>query len=73
MYKIQEKKGNKNEEVKKPANYDSGNVCYDGYNIFTVSADETTDLSDLKVYAIDNSGNQTEVPLDFNSTTYDIT
>lgn len=39
--------------------------------IFTVSADETTDLSDLKVYAIDNSGNQTEVPLDFNSTTYE--
>ncbi len=39
--------------------------------IFTVSADTTTDLSDLKVYAVDASGNKTPVKMDFKSTTYD--
>jgi hypothetical protein len=35
-----------------------------------VGADTTTDLSTMKVYAVDASGNKTEVSMDFNSTTY---
>lgn len=39
--------------------------------IFTVSADDTTDLSDMKVYGLDASGNKTEVPMSFSATTYE--
>ena len=39
--------------------------------IFTVSADDATDLSEMKVYAVDASGNKTEVPMSFSSTTYE--
>lgn len=39
--------------------------------IFTVSADEATDLSEMTVYALDASGNKTEVPMSFSSTTYE--
>ncbi len=39
--------------------------------IFTVSADEATDLSEMKVYAVDTAGNKTEVPMNFSSTTYE--
>lgn len=39
--------------------------------IFTVSADEATDLSKMKVYGVDASGNKTEVPMSFSSTTYE--
>lgn len=35
-----------------------------------VSADQATDLSSLKVYAVDAAGNKTEVKMNFNSTTY---
>lgn len=35
-----------------------------------VSADTTTDLKSMKVYAVDAAGNKTEVPMNFNSTTY---
>lgn len=38
--------------------------------IFTVSADSTTDLKDMKVYAVDGNGNREQVKLDFNSITY---
>ena len=36
-----------------------------------VSADTTTDLESMKVYAVDSAGNKTEVPMEFNSTTYE--
>lgn len=36
----------------------------------SVSADTTTDLSSMKVYAVDASGNRTEVDMNFSSTTY---
>ena len=36
-----------------------------------VNADTATDLSSLKVYAVDASNNQKEVKFDFNSTTYE--
>ena len=36
----------------------------------SVSADTTTDLSSMKVYAVDASGNKTEVNMNFSSTTY---
>jgi hypothetical protein len=39
--------------------------------VCTVSADETTNLSDLKVYAVDATGAKTEVAMNFNSTTYE--
>lgn len=39
--------------------------------IFTVSADESTDLSEMKVYAVDTAGNKTEVPMSFSATTYE--
>ena len=39
--------------------------------IFTVSADDTTDLSDMKVYGLDAAGNKTEVPMSFSATTYE--
>lgn len=39
--------------------------------IFTVSADEATDLSEMTVYALDASGNKTEVPMSFSATTYE--
>lgn len=39
--------------------------------IFTVSADEATDLSEMMVYALDASGNKTEVPMSFSATTYE--
>lgn len=39
--------------------------------IFTVSADEATDLSEMKVYALNASGEKTEVPMSFSSTTYE--
>ena len=39
-------------------------------SVFTVKADETTDLSDMKVYAVDSTGAKTEVPMTFSSTTY---
>lgn len=39
--------------------------------IFTVSADDATDLSEMKVYGLDASGNKTEVPMSFSSTTYE--
>ena len=39
--------------------------------IFTVSADDATDLSKLKVYAVDTAGNKTEVPMSFSATTYE--
>lgn len=35
-----------------------------------VSADTTTDLSSMKVYAVDAAGNKTEVAMNFSSTTY---
>ena len=35
-----------------------------------VSADTATDLSSMKVYAVDASGNKTEVKMDFSPTTY---
>ncbi|MEI3320093.1 MAG: hypothetical protein V8R90_06265 [Eubacterium sp.] len=35
-----------------------------------VSADQATDLSSLKVYAVYAAGNKTEVKMNFNSTTY---
>ncbi len=35
-----------------------------------VSADTATDLSDMKVYAVDGSGKKTEVAMNFESTTY---
>lgn len=36
-----------------------------------VGADTTTDLESMKVYAVDAAGNKTEVPMEFNSTTYE--
>lgn len=36
-----------------------------------VNADTTTDLSTMKVYAVDASGNKSEVPMEFDSTTYE--
>ncbi|WP_302627082.1 hypothetical protein [uncultured Eubacterium sp.] len=36
----------------------------------SVSADTTTDLSSLKVYAVDAAGKKTEVPMNFSATTY---
>lgn len=39
--------------------------------VFSVSADETTDLSELKVYGVSASGSKTEVPMSFNTTTYE--
>lgn len=38
--------------------------------VFVVCADTTTDLSSMKVYGVDASGKKTEVPMNFNSTTY---
>lgn len=38
--------------------------------VVSVSADEATDLKSMKVYAVDASGNKTEVKMDFKSTTY---
>lgn len=35
-----------------------------------VSADTTTDLKSMKVYAVDSAGKKTEVPMEFKSTTY---
>lgn len=35
-----------------------------------VNADTTTDLKSMTVYAVDAAGNKTEVPMEFNSTTY---
>lgn len=37
---------------------------------FAVSADTTTDLQSMKVYAINAAGEKSEVPLEFNATTY---
>ena len=39
--------------------------------VFSVSADEATDLSEMKVYGVNASGNKTEVPMSFNATTYE--
>ncbi len=39
--------------------------------VFSVSADETTDLSEMKVYGVNASGTKTEVPMSFNATTYE--
>ena len=39
--------------------------------VFSVSADETTDLSEMKVYGVSASGSKTEVPMSFNATTYE--
>lgn len=39
--------------------------------IFTVSADDITDLSDMKVYGLDAAGKKTEVPMNFSATTYE--
>lgn len=39
--------------------------------MFTVSADDATDLSEMKVYAVDAAGNKTEVPMSFSATTYE--
>ena len=36
----------------------------------SVSADTTTDLKSMKVYAVDAAGKKTEIPINFNSTTY---
>lgn len=38
---------------------------------FCVSADETTDLSEMKVYGVNASGSKTEIPMSFNATTYE--
>lgn len=38
--------------------------------LVAVSADTTTDLESMTVYAVDAEGNKTEVPIDFSSTTY---
>ncbi len=40
--------------------------------VFSVSADEATDLSEMKVYGVNASGSKTEVPMSFNATTYEI-
>lgn len=39
--------------------------------VFSVSADEATDLSEMKVYGVNASGSKTEVPMSFNATTYE--
>ena len=39
--------------------------------VFSVHADETTDLSEMKVYGVNASGTKTEVPMSFNATTYE--
>lgn len=39
--------------------------------IFTVSADDTTDLSEMKVYGVDAAGNKTEISMSFYPTTYE--
>lgn len=39
--------------------------------VFSVGADETTDLSELKVYGVNAAGTKTEVPMSFNATTYE--
>lgn len=36
----------------------------------SVSADTTTDLKSMKVYAVDAAGKKTEIPINFKSTTY---